>query len=43
MIEAIKDFWFWHKENLLLTVLAAALFGVVYEVAVHYTRKFLNK
>jgi len=32
MMETIKDFWFWHKENILLTAAAGIVFAIAYEI-----------
>lgn len=43
-MESIKEFWFWHKENILLTMTAGVVFAIAYEVtAIAISRIFGKK
>ena len=42
-MDTLSALWAFHKENIILTAVAALVFAVVYEVAAHYVRKFFSK
>jgi hypothetical protein len=44
MMDSIKEFWFWHKENILLTAIAGIVFAIAYELtAIAVKRIFREK
>lgn len=41
-MQTIADLWAFHKENLILTAAAAAIFALIYEPAAHFLRRYLR-
>ena len=42
-METIKEFWFWHKENILLTAAAGVVFAIAYEITSIAIRRIFEK
>lgn len=43
MVEAIKEFWLWNKENIQLTAVAGIVFALFYEGTAIAIRRFFRE